>query len=98
EALEAAARERRDRGVYDYIAGGADDEHSVAAARAAWSRLRLRPRVLRDVSEVFMATTVLGSRLPVLLLVGSMAYPRMAHPDGEASSAAGAAVGGGGKC
>jgi 4-hydroxymandelate oxidase len=96
EALEAAARERLDRGVYDYIAGGADDEHSVAAARAAWSRLRLRPRVLRDVSEVFMATTVLGSRLPVPLLVGPMAYHRMAHPDGEAASAAGAAVAGAG--
>ena len=63
EALEAAARERLDRGVYDYIAGGADDEHSVASAQTAWSRLRLRPRVLRDVSEVSMATTVLGNRL-----------------------------------
>jgi 4-hydroxymandelate oxidase len=95
-ALEAAARERLDRGVYDYVAGGADDEHSVADARAAWSRLRLRPRVLRDVSEVSMATTVLGSRLPVPLLVAPMAYHRMAHPDGEAASAAGAAAAGAG--
>jgi 4-hydroxymandelate oxidase len=95
-ALEAAARERLDRGVYDYIAGGADDERSVTAAQAAWSRLRLRPRVLRDVSEVSMATTVLGGRLPVPLLVAPMAYHRMAHPDGEAASAAGAAAAGAG--
>jgi 4-hydroxymandelate oxidase len=95
-ALEAAARERLERGVYDYVAGGADDERSVADAEAAWSRLRLRPRVLRDVSEVSMATTVLGSRLPVPLLVAPMAYLRMAHPDGEAASAAGAAAAGAG--
>jgi 4-hydroxymandelate oxidase len=95
-ALEAAARERLERGVYDYVAGGADDERSVADAEAAWSRLRLRPRVLRDVSEVSMATTVLGSRLPVPLLVAPMAYHRMAHPDGEAASAAGAAAAGAG--
>jgi 4-hydroxymandelate oxidase len=95
-ALEAAARERLDRGVYDYIAGGADDEHSVADARAAWSRMALRPRVLRDVSEVSMATTVLGRRLEVPLLVAPMAYHRMAHPDGEAASAAGAAAAGAG--
>jgi 4-hydroxymandelate oxidase len=95
-ALEAAARERLERGVYDYVAGGADDERSVADAQAAWSRLRLRPRVLRDVSEVSMATTVLGSRLPVPLLVAPMAYHRMAHPDGEAASAAGAAAAGAG--
>ena len=96
DALEGAARERLDRGVYDYVAGGADDEHSVAAAQAAWSRLRLRPRVLRDVSEVSMATTVLGSQLQVPLLVAPMAYHRMAHPDGEAASAAGAAAAGAG--
>ena len=95
-ALEGAARERLDRGVYDYVAGGADDEHSVADARAAWSRLRLRPRVLRDVSEISMATTVLGRPLPVPLLVAPMAYHRMAHPDGEAASAAGAAAAGAG--
>jgi 4-hydroxymandelate oxidase len=95
-ALEGAARERLDRGVYDYVAGGADDEHSVADAQAAWARLRLRPRVLRDVSEVSMATTVLGHRLPVPLLVAPMAYHRMAHPEGEAASAAGAAAAGAG--
>jgi 4-hydroxymandelate oxidase len=94
EALEAAARERLDRGVYDYVAGGADDEYSVADARAAWSRRRLRPRTLRDVSEVSMATTVLGGEVQVPLLVAPMAYHRMAHPDGEAASAAGAAAAG----
>ena len=96
DALEAGARERLDRGVYDYVAGGADDEHSVADAGAAWSRLRLRPRVLRDVSQVSTAATVLGSRLQAPLLVAPMAYHRMAHPDGEAASAAGAAAAGAG--
>jgi 4-hydroxymandelate oxidase len=96
EAVEAAARERLERGVYDYVAGGADDERSMADAQAAWSRLRLRPRVLRDVSEVSMVTTVLGSRLEVPLLVAPMAYHRMAHPDGEAASGAGAAAAGAG--
>jgi 4-hydroxymandelate oxidase len=93
-ALEAAARARLERGVYDYIAGGADAELTLADNLAAWSRLRLRPRVLRDVSEVSTATTLLGSRVPIPLLVAPMAYHRMAHPDGEAASAAGAAAAG----
>jgi 4-hydroxymandelate oxidase len=96
DALEAAARERLDRGVYDYVAGGADDEHSVADAQAAWARMALRPRVLRDVSQISMAATVLGVELPVPLLVAPMAYHRMAHPDGETASAAGAAAAGAG--
>ena len=94
EALEAAARERLDQGVYDYIAGGAEDERTVAGNLAAWSRLALRPHVLRDVTEVSTATTLLGSEVPVPLLVAPMAYHRMCHPDGEAASAAGAAAAG----
>ena len=43
EALEAAARARLEPGVYDYIAGGADAERTVADNLAAWSRPRLRP-------------------------------------------------------
>jgi 4-hydroxymandelate oxidase len=94
DALEAGARERLSRGVYDYVAGGADAELTLAANLAAWSRLRLRPRVLRDVTEVSTATTVLGEPVPTPVAVAPMAYHRMAHPDGEAASAAGAAAAG----
>jgi 4-hydroxymandelate oxidase len=94
DLLEAAAAERLDPGVYDYIAGGADDELSVAGNLSAWSRLRLRPRVLRDVSRVSTATTLLGSEVATPLVVAPMAYHRMTHPDGEAASAAGAAAAG----
>ena len=91
-ALEAAARARLKRGVYDYIAGGADAELTLADNQAAWSRLRLHPRVLRDVSEVSIATTLLGTQVPTPLLVAPMAYHRMAHPDGEAASPSGSAM------
>ena len=94
EALEAAARARLDPGVYDYIAGGADAERTVVDNLAAWSRPRLRPRVLRDVSEVSTVTTLLGGEVATPLVVAPMAYHRMAHPDGEAASAAGAAAAG----
>jgi 4-hydroxymandelate oxidase len=93
-ALEAVARARLQPEVYDYIAGGADGELSLADSLVAWSRLRLRPRVLRDVTEVSTATTLLGSPVPAPLLVAPMAYHRIAHPDGEAASAVGASAAG----
>ena len=40
--LESLARERLPRSAYDYYAGGADDELTLAENRAAWSRLKLR--------------------------------------------------------
>ena len=63
---EALARSRLDPAVYDYFAGGADDEVTLAANRAAFARLQLRPRVLRGVEHPSLETTVLG--LPVKLV------------------------------
>lgn len=80
--------------VYDYFAGGAEDELTLADNRAAWDRIRLRPRVLRDVSAVDTSTTVLGTALRTPIAVAPTAYQRMAHPDGELATARGAAEAG----
>ncbi|HEX9343068.1 MAG TPA: alpha-hydroxy acid oxidase [Actinomycetota bacterium] len=92
--LEQRAQELLDPGVYGYFAGGADDELTLAANLAAWGRLRLRPHVLRDVSAVSTATTLLGEPVPTPFLVAPMGYHRLAHPDGELATAAGAAAAG----
>lgn len=73
--------------AWDYYSGGADDEVTLAESHPAWTRLRLRPHVLRDVSEVSTGTTVLGRPVTMPVLVAPMAYQRMAHDDGERATA-----------
>ena len=46
------ARSRLPAEVYDYFATGAGAEQTLGEAEQAWSRFRLRPRVLHDVSTV----------------------------------------------
>ena len=87
-ALEQAARGRLDPAVYDYVAGGADAELTLADNLAAWARLRLRPRVLRDVRRVDTAASVLGTPLPTPILVAPTAYHGLLHPNGELATAA----------
>ena len=94
DAREEAARALLPPEVYDYYAGGAFDELSVAANLADWAALRLRPRVLRDVRVVDPGVTVLGERLPHPIVVAPTAFHRMAHPDGEVATARGAAAAG----
>jgi 4-hydroxymandelate oxidase len=94
DALEAAARSGLTPPAYDYYAGGADDELTLADNVAAWQRLRLRPRVLRDVSVVDPATTVLGTAVRMPVLVAPTAYQRLAHEEGETATARGAAAAG----
>ena len=93
-ALAAQARELIDPDAYDYYAGGADDEITLAENETAWQRLRLRPKVLRDVGAVDPSTTVLGQRVAAPLLVAPTAYHRMAHDDGERATARGVAAAG----
>jgi len=84
---EAAAAARLPRMAFDYFAGGAGDEVTLRATRAAWDDIQLRYRVLRDVSQRSLATTVLGQPLAFPALVAPMAFQRLAHADGELATA-----------
>ncbi len=91
---EALAKERLAPMVWDYYAGGADDELTLRENRAAYLRRKLRPRVLVDVSQVKLATTVLGIPVAAPILVAPLAYQSLAHGDGECATARGAAAAG----
>ena len=83
----AAAREVLPRMVYDYYAGGSWDEVTLRRNRSAWDEIRLAYRVLRDVSGRDPATTVLGRRLAMPVIVAPTAFHQMAHPEGEVATA-----------
>jgi len=92
--LEQLAAERLDPLGYSYVFRGSGDEVTLADNVAAWQRLKLRPHVLRDVSAVTTATTVLGTSVGTPVLVAPTAMHRFASPDGELATArAAAAVG-----
>ncbi len=63
------ARARLPRALFDYIDGGAYGERTMRANRADLSTIHLRQRVLRDVAERDLRTTVLGREMamPVIL-------------------------------
>ena len=81
--FEAAARERLPQSVYDYYAGGAGDEITIRENVAAWSRIRLLPRMLVDVGSIDLRTTVLGQALSMPIITAPCALNALAHPDGE---------------
>ncbi len=96
--FERLAAEKLERGPLDYFAGGAGDETTLRENVSAWGHWRLRPRVLTDVHEVSTATEVLGRPASMPILVAPVAYQRMAHPEGEAEMARGAAEAGTAMC
>ncbi|HEX8435433.1 alpha-hydroxy acid oxidase [Archangium sp.] len=89
DALEALARERLPQAVFDYYAGGSGEESTLADNTAAWARLRLRPRILRDVSSVDTSTELLGVKLAAPVLVAPTAFHSLAYPEAELATARG---------
>lgn len=69
------ARRRLPRFLFDYIDGGANDEHTAATNSSDFSRYLLTQRVMRDVSAVDTRTTLSGTEaaMPVALAPVGMA-------------------------
>src|SRR5215471_12633056 len=86
-ALERAAHDAMSSAAWDYIAHGAGDEATMRANAEAWSRWYLRPHVLRDMSEVSTATTVLGTHVRAPVLVAPTAMHRFTCDEGECATA-----------
>jgi 4-hydroxymandelate oxidase len=84
---ETLARARMEPVEWDFYAGGSDDEVTLGTTRAAFERIRLRPRVLVDVSACDLRTTVLDTRVSMPILVAPMAFHGLAHPEGECETA-----------
>ncbi|HVX41485.1 MAG TPA: alpha-hydroxy acid oxidase [Gemmatimonadaceae bacterium] len=92
DALEALARERLEPMSFDYMAGGAADEWTLAENRAAFHRIQLLPRMLRGVADRSLATTVLGTPVSMPVLVPPMGFQGLCHAEAEAATARGTAA------
>lgn len=88
---EPLARARAAPATWDFIAGGSEDELTLAHNRAAFARVVLRPRVLRGVEAADIRVTVLGEALPCPVLVAPIGYLGLADPEGACTAARAAA-------
>lgn len=88
--FEPRARERISHIAYEFISGGAGDELSLKWNREAYDRIRLRTRVLVDVSKLDTRVRLFGQELAHPILLAPTAYHKLVHPEGEVETARGA--------
>jgi isopentenyl diphosphate isomerase/L-lactate dehydrogenase-like FMN-dependent dehydrogenase len=88
----ARAAETVDPKIWCYFEGGAMDEVTLRANVASYGRWRLRPRMLVDVAEISLETTLLGRRVSMPLGIAPFAMQSLLVPKGEAVTAGAAAA------
>ena len=90
--FEKAAREKMTAMAYEYVSGGAGDEHTLAWNQNAYSEIKLRTRVLVDVSRIDTSLRLFGQEFAHPILLAPTAYHKLIDPDGEMATARGAAA------
>src|SRR5690349_21445351 len=89
--LRRIARRRLPGGVFDYIDGAAEDERTLAANERAFANVSFRPRVLRGLDRVDIASAVLTKPVSYPLVLAPTGFTRIADPEGELAVARAAA-------
>lgn len=85
-----AAKKLLPPAVWEYIDGGAGDEHTLRWNREAFGRVALSPRMLNDVGTLDTRVRLLGADLPHPILLAPVASNGIVHPEGEVAAARGA--------
>jgi len=92
--LREMARRKLPRGVFEFVDRGTEDEVALRNNRAALERIRLKPRVLADVSRRSQEITLFGRKLPMPVALGPTGTAGLLSFGGELAVARAAAAAG----
>lgn len=88
--FEHAARRCMSAMAWEYLSCGAADELSLRSNCSSFEKIKLKPRVLVDVSKIDASVQVLGQRFDFPILLAPVGLQRLYHPDGEVAAVQGA--------
>lgn len=77
-------------GAFEFFASGSGEHVTLAEQESAWRAVRLRPRILNDVTNVDTSVSLFGQSYASPVAVAPTALHRLAHPEGEMATARGA--------
>jgi 4-hydroxymandelate oxidase len=92
--FESAAQTKIAHGAWERLVGGAADEITLKWNREAYDHIRLKPRVLVDVSKVDTRVTLLGQEMTLPILLSPTGGQGLIAQQGDIAAARGAAAAG----
>ena len=83
EDLRQHHRRNVPKAFFDYVDHGSYSEQTLRANRDDLTRLKLRQRILVDISKRDLSTTILGEKVPLPLILAPVGSTGMQYGDGE---------------
>lgn len=88
--FQAEAQKRISHGAWERIMGASADEITMRWNHEAYEHIRLKPRVLVDVSKVDTRVKLFGEELPFPIILAPTGAQSFVHPEGDLASVRGA--------
>ncbi|CDS06794.1 hypothetical protein LRAMOSA09319 [Lichtheimia ramosa] len=80
---EAYARQKMAAPHFGFFCTGAEDEVTLRRNKEAYNELIIRPRVMVNVKNIDLSTSILGQRIKTPICIAPTSNHRLAHPEGE---------------
>lgn len=88
--FEEMAKTKIPHMAWEFFNGAVADEITMRWNKEAYQKIRLKPRILVDVSKLDTRVTLFGQEHAFPILLAPTAYHKLAHPEGELATAHGA--------
>jgi L-lactate dehydrogenase (cytochrome) len=89
--IEAQGRRALSHRAWTYFSSGSEDYSAMRADLEDLTRIRFRPRVLRNVERIDMSRRIMGWKSSLPFFIAPTALVKLADPEGEVSLLRGAA-------
>jgi len=83
EDLRQIHKRRVPKAFFDYVDGGSYAEETLRANREDLQKIKFRQRILVDISQRDLSTTILGEKANLPLILAPVGSTGMQHGDGE---------------
>ena len=85
--FEKVASQCLPKNIFDFFAGGAEEELSLKENKMIFDRLKLVPRVLKGIEFINFSTKILGNDISIPVLIAPIAFQKLVHKQGEVAVA-----------
>src|SRR5579871_2995237 len=90
--FQAEAQKHISHGAWERVMGASADEITMRWNHEAYEHIRLKPRVLQDVSKVDTRVSLFGHQMPHPIILAPVGAQGFVYPEGDLASVRGAAM------
>ncbi|WJD65118.1 alpha-hydroxy acid oxidase [Pseudomonas kurunegalensis] len=81
--LRSASRRLLPKPIFEYMDGGAEDEISLRDSTGDYDLLKMKPKVLTDVSNIRRCVQIFGAEISAPIMISPTGLSGLYHPEGE---------------